>query len=389
MTNITAFFMALFYSFLTFFGIPFESPDITKTSPLPEVVLTEEERIILETAFETETAYIASLQLANGAIPMTYNANAELTVNPYFSCYAALALLDNADKYAENVKAYIEWHFSHLNTSKTDYAGIDGTIYDHIITVENGVVTGERMHPRKYDSSDSYAALFLTVLNKYEKVTGDTEYVFSKRADIKRVVNAMTATMHNGLAFACPDYKIKFLMDNSEVYEGAVNAAELFERVVCPVDASYNNTLDFCRETASTVSKTIDRKMWNYYDNHYETALTQTGTVAAEFKWSTFYPSATSQLFAISCGVISPESERAKHLYKKFCENHDWEHLNFGSEFCWGSVVMAAAKMNDKDGVVTYVKSYNEKFGDHKYPLYSGDAARVSLGIYEILSKAK
>ena len=44
---------------------------------------------------------------------------------------------------------------------------------------------------------------------------------------------------------------------------------------------------------------------------------------------------------------------------------------------------------NDKDGVVTYVKSYNEKFGDHKYPLYSGDAARVSLGIYEILSKAK
>lgn len=388
MTSITSFFMALFYSFLTFFGIPFESPDLA-TSPLPEVVLTEEERVLLETAFETETAYIAALQLDNGAIPMTYNANAELTVNPYFSCYAALALLDNAEKYADNVKAYIEWHFAHLNTSKTDYAGVDGTIYDQIITVENGVVTAERMHPRKYDSNDSYAALFLTVLNKYEKLTGDSEYIISKRADIKRVINAMTATMHNGLAFACPDYKIKFLMDNSEVYEGAVNAAELFERVICPADSSYNSTLDFCKSTASTVSKTIDRKMWNYYGGYYETALTQTGTVAAEFSWSTFYPSATSQLFAISCEVISPESQRAKNLYEKFCENHDWEHLNFNSEFCWGSVVMAAAKMNDKDGVVTYVKSYNEKFGDHKYPLYSGDAARVSLGIYEILSKAQ
>lgn len=388
MNQIISFFMAIIYSILSFFGIPFDSPDL-ETSPLPEVVLTQEEKEFLETFVETERAYIAGNQIENGAIPMTYNANAELTVNPYFSCYAVLALLDDAENYQDEVKTYFEWHFAHLNTEKTDYAGIDGTIYDHIVTVENGIVTAERMHPRKYDSSDSYAAIFLTVLNKYYNETGDAEYIISKRNDIARVVNAMTATMHNGLAFACPDYKIKFLMDNSEVYEGAVNGAELFEKVICPADSSYNKTLDICKDTASDVSDAIERQMWDYNNGYYKTALNPSGTSAAKVNWSSFYPTATSQLFAISCGVISPETERAKNLYATFCEYHDWEHLNFNSEFCWGSVVIAAAKMNDKDRVITYAESYNEEYGDHAYPLYSGDAGRAAHGVQIILNNAK
>ena len=388
MNQIISFFMAIIYSILSFFGIPFDSPDL-ETSPLPEVVLTQEEKEFLETFVETERAYIAGNQIENGAIPMTYNANAELTVNPYFSCYAVLALLDDAENYQDEVKSYFEWHFAHLNTEKTDYAGIDGTIYDHIVTVENGIVTAERMHPRKYDSSDSYAAIFLTVLNKYYNETGDAEYIISKRNDIARVVNAMTATMHNGLAFACPDYKIKFLMDNSEVYEGAVNGAELFAKVICPADSSYNKTLDICKDTASDVSEAIERQMWDYNNGYYKTALNPSGTSAAKVNWSSFYPTATSQLFAISCGVISPETERAKNLYATFCEYHDWEHLNFNSEFCWGSVVIAAAKMNDKDRVITYAESYNEEYGDHAYPLYSGDAGRAAHGVQIILNNAK
>lgn len=387
MTSITSFFMALIFSILSFLGIPFDRPDLA-TSPLPEVILSEEERSILESVFETETAWIASLQLDNGAIPMTYNDNAELTVNPYFACYAALALLDNAELYASNVKAYLEWHFDHLNTEETDYSGIDGTIYDHKVTVENGVVTGERNNDKKYDSTDSYAALFLTLLSKYYKTTGDSEYIISRSDDIVRVVNAMTATMNNGLAYARDDYKIKYLMDNSEVYEGAIECAELFETVICKNDNSYKDTLELCKKTAKDVSKTIENKLWNHYEQRYRTAIDTLGRNAHNFSWSSFYPSATSQLFAISCGVISPETERAKHLYGKFCENFDWQHLKFNSEFCWGSVVLASAKMNDKDSVVTYMQSYQDEFGNHAYPLYSGDSARVALAAHIILEKA-
>ncbi len=388
MIRIMSFFMTLIYSLFGIFSIPYNAPDL-EYSPLPEYTLTEEEREFLQTAFDTETAWIASLQLNNGAIPMTYNANAELTVNPYFSSYAGLALLDDAEKYATHVKNYMDWHFAHLNTEETDYAGVDGTIYDYKVTVKDGVVTGEKMSPRKYDSSDAYAAVFLTLLNKYQQKTGDTEYIFSKRAEIARIVNAMVATMHEGLAFACPDYKIKFLMDNSEVYEGAVAGVELFDSIICKKDASYNKTLEVCRTTVTDVGDAIEFKMWNNFGGYYRTALNAQGKSASKFSWKSFYPSATSQLFAISCGVIPAESERAKNIYSKFCENIDWEHLNFNSEFCWGSVVIAAAKMNDKDRVITYVESYYEKFGDHKYPLYSGDCGRVVLGIHIILENSK
>ncbi|MBR6646623.1 MAG: hypothetical protein IKL09_03820, partial [Clostridia bacterium] len=70
MTKIASFFMALIYSILSFFGIPFEAPDL-ETSPLPEYTLTAEEREFLETFVETERAYIAGNQIENGAIPMT------------------------------------------------------------------------------------------------------------------------------------------------------------------------------------------------------------------------------------------------------------------------------------------------------------------------------
>ena len=44
---------------------------------------------------------IEIVKLENGAIPMTYTENGEVSVNPYFSDFAALALLDSAEKYSE------------------------------------------------------------------------------------------------------------------------------------------------------------------------------------------------------------------------------------------------------------------------------------------------
>ena len=45
--------------------------------------------------------------------------------------------------------------------------------------------------------------------------------------------------------------------------------------------------------------------------------------------------------------------------------------------------------MNDKDRVITYAESYNEEYGDHAYPLYSGDAGRAAHGVQIILDNAK
>lgn len=106
--------------------------DSSQTPPaaadiLKKATLSREEQISLyKEIVEGETAWLASLQLDNGALPMTYAADGKLTLNPYFSDFAALAMLES-DKYLGQVKKYADWHFSHLNTADTDHNGLDGT----------------------------------------------------------------------------------------------------------------------------------------------------------------------------------------------------------------------------------------------------------------------
>ena len=111
MTKIASFIMALQFALMALLGIPFNAPDLEPLGPV-EATATEEQLQLFKQIFESETKWLASLQLENGAIPMTYSANGNLTINPYFADFAALALLDDAEKYAGNVKAYKFLHAS-------------------------------------------------------------------------------------------------------------------------------------------------------------------------------------------------------------------------------------------------------------------------------------
>lgn len=357
-----------------------------------EDIASEEDIALFRKIFESETAYLASLQLENGAIPMTYSENGVLTMNPYFADFAALALLDNADEYADEVKKYMDWHFAHLNTKETDYNGVDGTIYDYKITVANGKVTEEKISEndegrKMYDSTDSYAATFLMVLSKYYEKTGDKDYIIANSKDIERIVNSMFSTLHKGLAYARPDYEVKYLMDNSEVYEGSLAVADLLREVVCPVDSSYNEIVERCETTAEVIAQTIEKKLWVASENRYITAIFKNGKIAHNFSWESFYPSGSAQVFPIIHGLIATDSKRAIALYGSFCEAFDWQNFNISSEFCWGSNVLAAAHMNDVESVVCYMKNYAEIYEKHQYPLYNADAARVCMAAYIMLEK--
>ena len=190
---------------------------------------------------------------------MTKNDNGKVTMNPYFADFAAMALLDNAEKYADNVKAYMEWHFSHLNTKKTDYNKLDGTIYDYEITLENGRIVKEESKGT-YDSTDSYSATFLTVLNKYYEKTGDKEYIIQNSKDILRIADAMLATLKKGLTFAKPDYEVMYLMDNCEVYEGCLSAVKLFD-ILCEDRGEYKLVRKKCSVAAEYIKGAIEKKM--------------------------------------------------------------------------------------------------------------------------------
>lgn len=395
MKSILSFILILFMMISTFFGGFASKPaDLSvQDGVVGEIELNDAEVLLLKGIFETETAWLASLQLDNGAIPMTATKNGTVTLNPYFSDFAALALLDNSEKYAEVVRDYIDWHFSHLNTAKADYNGIDGTIYDYEAIVENGVVVEERIvekdGKKSYDSTDSYAALFLTVLNKYCEKTDDTEYIASKKADVLRVIDAMLVTLNMGLTYAKPDYRVKYLMDNCEVYEGVKSAVSLLEKITSSKAPDESLYLTKCRYAVTWIEQTIESKLWNAEEGHYEAGIFEDGSAVNEFSWSEFYPCATSQLFPIICGVIDSDTVRAHNLYSAFCDNYSWQTFDIPSEFCWGSNVWAAAIMGDKDSVVTYMSNYLLYSDGHNYPLYNADSARVAMAAHEMLQAVK
>lgn len=365
--------------------------DLLTVSPRDDAP-TQENIELFEKIFESETAWLASLQLENGAIPMTYTANGEVKMNPYFADFAALALLDKADVYSETVKKYMDWHFGHLNTAETDHNGVDGTIYDYTITLKDGKITDESIaifkRKNSYDSVDSYAATFLMVLNKYYNETGDSEYILAHSSEIQRIVNAMFAMYHKGLTIAKPEWKVKYLMDNCEVYEGAIAAYELFKNVLCVEDSSLETIQKKCADAAVEIAQTIEDELWMPRVGHYKVGIYKYFKFPSDiFSWKKYYPCATAQLFPIIHGIIAPNTERANNLYDKFCEHYDWANFEYDDVFYWGANLQAAVYMNDIEQVVVYIENYEELIDSHDYPLYNADAARVCLAANMLLEK--
>lgn len=392
MKAVISFFMSICLAAMSLLGIPFDAPDLSATEP-NTAVATAENIALFREIYESETEWLASLQLENGALPMTYSANGQLTVNPYFADFAALALLDNAEKYADNVVKYMDWHFEHLNTAEEDFNGLDGTIYDYIITMKDGRIENEAVsepdNADSYDTTDSYAATFLTVVEKYFSKTGDSSYLVSHAEDLKRITDVIFSNLQGGLTYAKPNHRVKYLMDNCEVYEGAVAAAKIFEEIVLSGRNEYADMRDDCKELIVTVKENINNKLWNYIGGYYRPGIAAYVSVPTKiFSWNTYYPQATSQLFPIICGVIEPNTERAEHLYGKFCDSFEWEKFDYPDAFYWGANVYAAAVMNDLERVVTYMTEYSALIDEHKWPLYNADSARASMAAYIMLERA-
>ena len=383
MNRLISFVMSLYMAVMSIFGVTVTPSDL-KAGEMYQGTATQEQLELFTEIYESEMAYLASMQLPNGALPMTCAKNGELTVNPYFADFAALALLDDAHKYADIVVKYMDWHFAHLNTKSEDFNRLDGTIYDYKVTMKNGEVVSEKKsnpgNADSYDTTDSYAATFLTVVNKYFYETGDSDYLLAHAEDLYRIAKVMFATYQNGLTYAKPNHLIKYLMDNCEVYEGAIAAQRIFEELVLRGKTEYTAMRDDCDEMSFTVKDNINNKLWNYTGNHYKTALIAfIDTPRKFFSWDIYYPQATSQLFPIICDVIDPSCDRAKHLYESFSKSFHWEAFDYPDDFYWGANVQAAAIMNDLDSVVEYMESYKPLTEKHSWPLYNMDIARVSM----------
>lgn len=359
------------------------STTITTTTTRRPTTTADTEQAWYQALVDSENAWLATCQLSNGSIAMTPTRNGVVKVNPYFADFAALSLLNQADQYAVKVRRYMDWHFSRLNTAATDPCGVDGTIFDYRATVNSGVVTAEEWLTATptYDSTDSYAATFLMVVEKYVAKTGDAAYAVKNAAHIWRVVNALLSTMDNGLTTGRPDSDVKMLMDNCEVYAGLLAAARLYDAVLVPAGAATAAQADRLRTAAADVAAHVESDLWT--GTYYRNDLRADGTSYYPFSWTQYYPSAVAQLFPILHGLLDRDSQRAKDLYAQFCHRYDWEKLQHPDDYAWGSNAYAAAVMGDDARVKSYLTAYTAMVtASRGYPLYNADAAWACMTAY-------
>ena len=156
--------------------------------------------------------------------------------------------------YAPTIENWIRWYLAHLNRptangAPPDVWNLGYTIYNYNVDSQSNEVSTNMA-----DSTDSYAAMFLSLVWQYYSGGGARAQSFVhglSASDLNGIAQVMIKTQQpNGLTIAKTDYTIEYLMDNSEVYRGLRDAASLFHFVFND-DAhaqAYNDAADKVRQ---------------------------------------------------------------------------------------------------------------------------------------------
>jgi len=290
--------------------------------------------------FNTQEEYLLSLQTDDGAFIGPSSTDA----SPYFACFACIALLENPAN-APAVRRYLEWHTGKLN--ERDYNGLAYTIYDYKLDAI-GLATELKGEVPRYDSTDSYAALFLAAVYKYYAVTGDKAFLLENKEKLIGVADVIMATYHRGLTYAKPDYKIKYAMDNAEAYAGLAAVTRILYEL-----EEHGAAKGYYR-SAKKLQRTYERKL---YKNDY--LLWYLG---GEHDPNKFYPDNACQVYPAIFGVLPGEHRKTQSAYETLNKNFpDWPEYK-EERFPWAILSYGAVVHGDSDSAVKYLEYVYGKF---------------------------
>lgn len=310
-------------------------------------------------------------QLPSGAIT-----TGSTRIVPYFSNIGAFGLVTTVPQVnpeaTQATRSWLDWFVAHLN--RPDRFGLNGTIYDYTAEVDGSVTSKD-----DYDSADSYPATFATLVLRYVKATGDTAWVKAHADELDLLGQAMVASQDpaDGLTWAKPNYKVKYLMDNCEVYRGFVDLAALMADVIGDAQKA-----SYYRQRAEVVKAGIEKKLWaGDGRGYYYYAMDQRG-VRLGTNWGTWYPDQMAQLWPVLWGVLDPQSQRAKELWARFNKvAPGWPTLERDDSFASAFLGLAALKMGERERALTFVDAVKARFFDrgNPWPWYSADAGWFML----------
>jgi hypothetical protein len=228
-------------------------------------------------------------------------------VVPYFVSLMGIDLLKkNPAANMALIKAYIQWYLDHLNYP--DKYGLTGSMYDWRVYAD-----GREESLNSMDSVDSYAALFIMLVDKYIEQGGDRSLIQANRQRFEDVIYLVPYLQQDDdLTIALPGTTGRYLMDNCEALAGVTAFVNLSNRMGWNLASYYSGI----REKLLTAIQThlYDNERENYYwlkDRDTKTAS----------QWETFYPDALAQLFPILYGVLQSQTGRDR-LWNLFHQYH-------------------------------------------------------------------
>ncbi len=248
-----------------------------------------------------------TLPTVDGVAPSEYTKWPSASVVPYFSDTMVLGAIraDSAmgtERAKENALKYINWYISHMNTAESDICGVAGTVYDYHIFQSNDGRTVEltdmemyaSQYPNggnthNYDSTDSYAAMFLQILYEYAK-TYDADFLNGKAELVQTLIDVMMSDYIYSLdlTIAKPNYPACYLMDNCEVYCGFVSAANIYTEFL-----NDSAKATECASRAGKVKNAILTRMWSKTDKCFLAAVSDEGVSMFSNDLNRFYTPAS------------------------------------------------------------------------------------------------
>ncbi len=309
---------------------------------------------------DEQFAYLLSLQDETGIITQT---PAQRKSIPYFANMAALAMLSRREGH-EPVRRYLEWYLRHLNMP--DKHKLVGTIYDYVKSDDAWIPT------YGYDSADSYAATFMSLLLNYARATSDLQFMVDNFQQITDAAEVLIKLQDkDGLIWAKPGYYVKFLMDNAENYRGLEDASALMQAL------GRDDLAERYGLAAIRVAAGVEEQLWLEREGVYAWAMY--GRWWARRPARKWYPDTVAQVYPIVFGLVAPESERAISLYSYLNQQYPkWMEGDFDDRFPWTILALVATQMDDDGRALVYLRNVNAQLvvdGKDRYPWHAFEAA--------------
>jgi len=325
--------------------------------------------------------YLDSGQPSYGAIKVHHTAAATrngveyFRVSPYYSNLGVWALLQApVARKLDTAEGWITWYLNHLDSSihvpYEYFYRADGSGETRCLKSGNPYLCNYN------DATDSAASTFIDVLKAYYDAGGNVGFLNApgNKTQFETIAGAMLSLQQaDGLTWAKSDYRVKYLMDNSEVYRGLKSMAYLEAEVFSDPAQAQVYEAAAGRLRNGIISVLYNPAIQLYWSEIDENGAHETPNL---LRW---YPDTAAQVWPHLFGVIEANEPATQAvmtaLYNTWDESPrpDWTSLTdlpkIDEGNLWPSVGYAALL----SGQTGKARAHKDSIIDLKFPRQAGE----------------